>query len=289
MASRRRSGPSSASGRPQPRCTSRSRRSIPRSSGSRPPSRSATRSRPARPTRSARSRTTRSPSCSTRSVTGGRRTSSAPMRSATQEDGRIADNGRAVDLQWDGAWRSAAVRREDRWTVEFEIPFSTLIYAAGMDRTWKANFVRTLPRRLETVGVVRPGEVGVPGFRFRRSDGHRHARAKRRCLAIHPLRHCHVRGGQGRALRIRRRRPVAAVEQSRRRLHLQSGFRAGRRRRGGHQPHALRGAGAGEASVLPRRHRDVQPALPAVPQPADGRHHLGREVERQDRAAPTSR
>jgi hypothetical protein len=85
---------------------------------------------------------------------------------STLEDGRVVDNGRALDLQWDGAWRSAAVRREDRWTVEFEIPFSTLIYAAGMDRTWKANFMRTLPRRLETSVWSGPAEsvFRVSGF-----------------------------------------------------------------------------------------------------------------------------
>ena len=85
---------------------------------------------------------------------------------STLEDGRIADNGRAIDMQWDGVWRSVALRGEDRWTVEFEIPFSTLIYAAGMDRTWKANFVRTLPRRLETSVWSGPSEsvFRVAGF-----------------------------------------------------------------------------------------------------------------------------
>ena len=85
---------------------------------------------------------------------------------ATQEDARIADNGRAVDFQWDNAWRSAAVRHDDRWTAEFEIPFSILIYNAGMDRTWKANFVRTLPRRLETSVWSGPAEsvFRVSGF-----------------------------------------------------------------------------------------------------------------------------
>lgn len=84
----------------------------------------------------------------------------------TQEDARIVDNGRAVDFQWDGVWRSAAMRHEDRWTVEFEIPFSTLIYAAGMDRVWKTNFVRTVPRRLETAVWSGPSEsvFRVSGF-----------------------------------------------------------------------------------------------------------------------------
>jgi hypothetical protein len=85
---------------------------------------------------------------------------------STQEDGRIADNGRTIDMQWDSAWRSVAVRREDRWTIEFEIPFSILIYASGMDRNWKANFVRTLPRRLETSVWSGPAEsvFRVSGF-----------------------------------------------------------------------------------------------------------------------------
>ena len=112
------------------------------------------------------SRTIRSPSCSIRSAMDARRIFFAPTPLSTQEDGRIADNGRAVDLQWDDTWRSAAVRREDRWTVEFEIPFSVLIYPAGMDRTWKANFVRTLPRRLETSVWSGPAEsvFRVSGF-----------------------------------------------------------------------------------------------------------------------------
>ena len=85
---------------------------------------------------------------------------------ATQEDGRISDNGRAVDVQWDGVWRSAAMRHADRWTVEFEIPFSTLLYAAGAERAWKANFVRTVPRRLETAVWSGPSEsvFRVSGF-----------------------------------------------------------------------------------------------------------------------------
>ena len=85
---------------------------------------------------------------------------------STQEDGRIADNGRAVDQQWDGVWRSAAMRKGDRWTAEFEIPFSTLVYAAGKDRVWKVNFVRTVPRRLETSVWSGPSEsvFRVSGF-----------------------------------------------------------------------------------------------------------------------------
>lgn len=78
---------------------------------------------------------------------------------ATQEDARIADNGRTVDRRWDTQWRSAAMRYVDRWTVEFEIPFSILKYSAESKRDWGVNFVRTTPRRFETSLWSGPGET----------------------------------------------------------------------------------------------------------------------------------
>ncbi len=78
---------------------------------------------------------------------------------ATQQDGRVADNGRIIDGQWDAAWLSAATRGEDRWTAEFEIPFSILRYSAESDVTWGVNFMRTVPRRLETSLWSGPGET----------------------------------------------------------------------------------------------------------------------------------
>ena len=78
---------------------------------------------------------------------------------ATQEDGRIADNGRTVDDRWDAAWRSAARRYDDRWTVEFEIPFAILRYSSESAAAWGINFVRTTPRNLETSLWSGPGEV----------------------------------------------------------------------------------------------------------------------------------
>jgi hypothetical protein len=77
---------------------------------------------------------------------------------ATQEDGRIADNGRTVDDRWDAEWRSAAMRYEDRWVAEFEIPFSILKYASDSPATWRINFMRKVPRRLETSLWSGPGE-----------------------------------------------------------------------------------------------------------------------------------
>jgi Domain of unknown function (DUF5916) len=77
---------------------------------------------------------------------------------ATQQDGRIADNGRTDDLRWDATWRTAALRLDDRWTAEFEIPFSALKFASGSDMNWGINFVRTVPRRLEEAVWSGPAE-----------------------------------------------------------------------------------------------------------------------------------
>jgi len=78
---------------------------------------------------------------------------------ATQQDGRIADNGRTVDTRWDSAWRSAASRLPDRWTAEFEIPLSVLKFPTDTDGSWGINFVRTVPRRPETSLWAGPSEA----------------------------------------------------------------------------------------------------------------------------------
>jgi len=77
----------------------------------------------------------------------------------TQEDFRVADNGRTVDRRWDAAWLSAAQRHEDRWVVEMAIPFAILKFDAESDGIWGINFVRTIPRRLEFSLWSEPSEA----------------------------------------------------------------------------------------------------------------------------------
>lgn len=67
----------------------------------------------------------------------------------TQMDGRIAGDGRQTDNTWDGPWRSAARRTDYGWSAEFAIPFATLKYAAGADRSWGLNLGRERRRTLE--------------------------------------------------------------------------------------------------------------------------------------------
>ena len=68
---------------------------------------------------------------------------------STQQDSRIADDGRTIDVAWDAEWESAATRTDFGWTAEFAIPFSSLRYEPGEDRVWGINFGRTLRRKLE--------------------------------------------------------------------------------------------------------------------------------------------
>lgn len=44
----------------------------------------------------------------------------------TQYDALITDEGRDVNVNWDGVWKSVAHRDDRGWTVEIEIPFKTL-------------------------------------------------------------------------------------------------------------------------------------------------------------------
>ncbi len=67
----------------------------------------------------------------------------------TQADGRVANDGRTVDDTWDAAWQAATARTDSGWTVEMGIPFTSMSFASGEDRTWGINFGRSRRRTLE--------------------------------------------------------------------------------------------------------------------------------------------
>ena len=66
----------------------------------------------------------------------------------TQLDGRLSDNGRTWDTTWDGEWKSAGSRTDFGWTAELAIPFTSLKFNPGNDRTWGFGMVRFVPRSL---------------------------------------------------------------------------------------------------------------------------------------------
>jgi hypothetical protein len=67
----------------------------------------------------------------------------------TQADGRIADDGRSSEATWDAPWQAAARRTDYGWSAEFDIPLSSIRYAAGEKQTWGINFGRSRRRTLE--------------------------------------------------------------------------------------------------------------------------------------------
>lgn len=75
-----------------------------------------------------------------------------------QTDGKVADNGRTVETEWDASWECASRRTATGWDAEFAIPFKVLRFKGGEEVSWGVNFVRRVPRRLETSLWSGPGE-----------------------------------------------------------------------------------------------------------------------------------
>ncbi len=68
----------------------------------------------------------------------------------TQHDGRVADNGRVVDDNWDATWYTEAVRIDGGWSAEIAIPLVILRFTPGDGQVWGLNLGRTTRRLLET-------------------------------------------------------------------------------------------------------------------------------------------
>ncbi len=66
-----------------------------------------------------------------------------------QHDGRISDNGRVADLNWDGIWESAGRFFDGGWSAEMAIPLSTVKHRKGSGQTWGIQSSRYYPRNLE--------------------------------------------------------------------------------------------------------------------------------------------
>jgi len=66
-----------------------------------------------------------------------------------QEDGHLSEDGRVINMDWDGIWESAGAKAEEGWSAEIAIPFETIKYNPGKDRTWGVQFSRHIPRNFE--------------------------------------------------------------------------------------------------------------------------------------------
>jgi hypothetical protein len=66
----------------------------------------------------------------------------------TQQDALITDEGKDINLSWDGSWISSGRIDAQGYTVEIEIPLTTLRFTEGID-TWGFNVSRAIRRRNE--------------------------------------------------------------------------------------------------------------------------------------------
>ena len=66
----------------------------------------------------------------------------------TQQDALITDEGRDINLSWDGAWISAGRIDNQGYTIEIEIPLTTLRFTEGIE-AWGLNISRFIRRKNE--------------------------------------------------------------------------------------------------------------------------------------------
>jgi hypothetical protein len=102
----------------------------------------------------------------------------------TQADLRIANDGRTSDDSWDAPWVAETVILSDGWSAEFEIPFSSLRYEPGNDRTWGINVGRVRRRTLEVAFWAGPLEHELRISQAGEMSGMRLPRPPRRAEGI---------------------------------------------------------------------------------------------------------
>ncbi len=66
-------------------------------------------------------------------------------------DALIMDNGRNMNIAWDGVWTVKTSINHEGWFAEFQIPFSTLKFESSAGQTWGINFERNIRRKREQV------------------------------------------------------------------------------------------------------------------------------------------
>ncbi len=68
-------------------------------------------------------------------------------------DVQAFDGGDQTNTDWDGVWRARTARSDSGWSVEIEIPWSSLRYVRD-GRPWGVNFARFARRTVEVSGAV---------------------------------------------------------------------------------------------------------------------------------------
>ena len=165
----------------------------------------------------------------------------------------------SFNANWDGDWVVKSAITDRGWETEIAIPFKTLRYPTGTNKTWGFNVKRNIRRKNEQV-FLSPVTRGFDIFRVSSA-------AKLTGLNLPPRRDIklipYVLGSANKDYTFatdqldnngarRPRREVGRASEPHRRLHGQHRLRAGRGRRGAGQPDAVRSVLPGEAPLLPR-------------------------------------
>ncbi|MFC1492321.1 DUF5916 domain-containing protein [candidate division KSB1 bacterium] len=66
-------------------------------------------------------------------------------------DGKMNDEGKNINNNWDGVWLCRSLIDDDGWNVEIAIPLQTLRFREGSNAVWNANIVRQIRRKNEFV------------------------------------------------------------------------------------------------------------------------------------------
>ncbi len=66
-----------------------------------------------------------------------------------QYEGRATDSGQTFNDAWDCVWKSGGSLIKEGWSAEIAIPFKSIKFQTGKNRTWGIQFSRYIPRRLE--------------------------------------------------------------------------------------------------------------------------------------------
>jgi Carbohydrate family 9 binding domain-like len=77
----------------------------------------------------------------------------------TQQDALITDEGRDVNLSWDGSWISAGRIDAKGYIVEIAIPLTTLRFTEGIE-AWGLNISRIIRRKNEENPIDNPHSLG---------------------------------------------------------------------------------------------------------------------------------
>jgi len=112
----------------------------------------------------------------------------------TQHDGRVTDNGRVVEDNWDATWYTAAARIDGGWSAEIAVPLVVLRFTPGDAQTWGLNLGRTTRRLLETSFWTGPLEDRFRISQYGSLTG-LDLRAARRKFAVIPYALAQYQGG----------------------------------------------------------------------------------------------